>query len=460
MISETTGSFRDPSGFLFYQDGQLYRQINRVYETDYQILMTSGLFSHLVEKKYVVNHRETAIIGPQPETFYKVILPDRIPFISYPYEWSFSQLKDAALLTLDIHRTALQYGMILKDASAYNIQFYQGKPIFIDTLSFEKHVEGEPWVAYRQFCQHFLAPLALMAYRDIRLSQLLRIHIDGIPLDMAAALLPFRSRFHFSLLLHLHLHAKAQKRYSTKKTTVSASHRLSPRAMTGLIDNLESAVHHLKWRPCRTEWAEYYEDTNYSGTALAHKAKIVADFTDHIQPETVWDLGANDGRFSRISNSRQIFTLSMDIDPAAVEKNYLTCKENKETYLIPLLLDLTNPPGGIGWENHERLSIWDRGYAEMVYALALIHHLAIGNNLPFSRIATFFKNICSHLIIEFVPKSDSQVKRLLVTRKDVFTDYHQDAFEQAFRNHFDIVDQIPIQGSERMMYLMSRKDHA
>ena len=183
-------SFRDPSGFLFIREGVLYRQVNRAYAENYARLMESGLYAKLVKAGLLIPHTEANIDPPAPELAFKVICPERVPFISYPYEWSFGQLKDAALATLSIQKRALKAGMSLKDASAYNIQFYQAKPTLIDSLSFEIYQEGEPWVAYRQFCQHFLAPLALMAYRDVRLSQLLRVYIDGIPLDLASSLLP------------------------------------------------------------------------------------------------------------------------------------------------------------------------------------------------------------------------------------------------------------------------------
>ncbi|MEN6436739.1 MAG: SAM-dependent methyltransferase, partial [Anaerolineaceae bacterium] len=185
-----SASFRDPSGFLFWSDGILYRQVNVSYQTHYDALMQSGLYAQLIKRGHLVRHEEVDQKPAYPEIAYKVIAPEKVSFISYPYEWSFSELRDAALLTLEVCNLALEKGLVLKDASAYNIQFVDGRPVLIDTLSFEKYQEGAPWVAYRQFCQHFLAPLALMAYTDIRLSQLMRVYIDGIPLDLASKLLP------------------------------------------------------------------------------------------------------------------------------------------------------------------------------------------------------------------------------------------------------------------------------
>ncbi len=348
------GSFRDPSGFLFYQDGSIYRQINIAsYKEDYDHLMDSGLYNALIDEALLIPHTEVKIEGAETDIAYKIIQPEKIQFLSYPYEWCFSQLKDAALTTLKIQKKAFDFGMCLKDSSAYNIQFRKCKPILIDTLSFEMYNEGQPWIAYRQFCQHFLAPLALMSYKDIRLSQLLRIYIDGVPLDLTSSLLPFRTSFKFSVLSHINLHAKSQKHFADKAIDTSGR-KMKRISLLGLIDNLESAVSKLKWQAQDTEWGDYYEDTNYSEEALRCKKQIIAEFLDKISPETVWDLGGNVGLFSRIASNRGIRTVSFDIDPVAVEENYLKCVKNGETNILPLLLDLANPSPSIGWENQER----------------------------------------------------------------------------------------------------------
>jgi len=449
-------SFRDPSGFLFFEDGSIYRQVNAIYKENYDHLMDSGLYKSLVDSGLLVSHEEAGTHYATSDAAYKILKPEMVPFVSYPYEWCFSQLKDAALATLEIQRRALEFGMTLKDSSAYNMQFIKGRPALVDTLSFEKYRAGQPWVAYGQFCQHFLAPLALMSYTDIRLNQLSRVHIDGIPLDLASSLLPFRTWLRFPLLSHIHLHAKSQRHFADK-TVSTEGRQMSRLGFLGLVENLESAARKLNWRPKGTAWAEYYEETHYSADALAHKKQLVAEFLEKINPETVWDLGANVGLFRRIASDKGIRTISFDIDPAAVEKNYLECVEKGETNLLPLLLDLTNPSPSIGWENKERMSILERGSADTALALALIHHLAISNNLPLGKIAGFFNGICSSLIIEFVPKSDSRVQRLLSTREDIFPDYEQQAFESTFGEYFGIRSSVKIRDTERTLYLMTRR---
>jgi hypothetical protein len=450
-------SYRDPCGFLFTLEGGLYRQINKAYQKHYEHLFSSGLYNKLTSVGLLIHHREVSIRPPVPELAYKIIEPELIPFISYPYEWGFGQYRDAALATLEIQKIALEHGMTLKDASAYNIQFSCGKPILIDTLSFEVYQSEKPWIAYRQFCQHFYAPLCLMAHVDIRISQLVRIHLDGIPLDLASHLLPLRTRLMLPELTHLHLHAKSQKSYAGSKSIPSGN--FSRMAMLGLIDSLETGVRQLRWKLPETEWGKYYEETNYTDAALTQKEQLVGEFLDLIQPKPsiVWDLGANTGVFSQQASSRKIPTIAFDVDPVAVEKAYSEARARSDSYMLPLILDLTNPSPAIGWGHSERASLLDRGPADAILALAVVHHLAISNNVPLNKLADFFAEAGRWLIIEFVPKSDSQVQRLLASRDDIFPHYTIDAFETAFRRHFEIHQAVVVKGTERRLYLMEKR---
>ena len=449
-----SSSFRDPSGFLFYYEGTLYRQINQSYKENYEHLTTSGLYDELANAKLFISHQSADDVLPYDKgKVYKIIKPEKIPFISYPYEWSFSQLKQAALATLDIQQIAMDFGMTLKDGSAYNIQFKDCKPILIDTLSFEMYQKSDIWKPYRQFCSHFLAPLALMAHKDVRLNQLLKNYIDGIPLDMTSAILPNKMFFSYSLLAHIYAHAKSQKHYGDKKIQAT-KRKLSKNQLIGLVASLHSGIQKLNWSPKGTEWADYYSDTSYSKKAFEQKKSVVSDWLDGTKPSIVWDLGANTGVFSRLASSKEFFTVSFDIDPAAVEQNFLNAQKNADKNILPLLLDLANPSPNLGWANSERQSFADRGPADVVMALALIHHLAISNNLPLSKIAAFFQTVSKLLIIEFIPKTDPQVGRLLATREDTFDDYDLESFEDAFGTFFDIRQKIQLNDSERTLYLM------
>ncbi len=459
MSDEVLGaSFRDPSGFVFEHDGSIYRQVNRSYAPHYDQLMESGLYAELTERGLLIPHEPVDGMTSGWGDPYVTLRPEPIEFISYPYEWTFSQLKDAARITLGVQQAALRFGMTLKDASAYNVQFQRGRPLFIDTLSFEKYEEGVPWVAYRQFCQHFLAPLALMAHRDIRLGSLLRLYIDGVPLDLARSLLPGRAWLDVQLWLHIRLHARFQSRYAADAEAATRVRPVSKRALTNLITALESAIRKLDWKPHGTEWADYDQGDSYTEASNEHKKSVVSDYLDALAPREVWDLGANVGEFSRIASDRGIRTLAFDIDPACVERNYRRIRKSGETNLLPLLLDLTNPSPALGWAHRERASLVQRHSADAVMALALIHHLAISNNVPLPSVAAFFASLASGLIIEFVPKTDPKVRVLLATREDVFPDYTREGFEAAFASHFAIEATTPLAESERILYRMRRRE--
>jgi ribosomal protein L11 methylase PrmA len=456
--NKLAASFRDPSGFMFRKDGVLFRQINLHYREPYDRLVASGLMDQLWKSGLLVKSEEVQVEPAAPEIAYKVIKPEELPFISYPYEWSFSQYKDAALATLAIQKAAFEKGFILKDASAYNIQFVNGRAVLIDTLSFDPYVQGEPWVAYRQFCQHFLGPLALMALTDIRLSQLMRVYIDGIPLDLASKLLPGSTKFNLGLNLHIHTHAAAQLKYADDTSAKSQNKgQMNRNAFLGLIDSLESTIKGLAMKAVKTEWGDYYNATNYTEGSLNEKRDLVGKFISQAQPKSVWDLGANTGYFSRVAAEQGIFTVAFDIDPLAVEQGWQDVKAKKDQKLLPLVLDLTNPSPATGWQNSERMSFLERGPVDCVMALALIHHLAISNNVPLVTLAEFFARAGKWLIIEFVPKEDSQVQRLLSTREDIFPDYNPEGFEKAFSQVYQIRAKEPIPGSKRLLYLLERK---
>jgi len=460
MDMQIHSSFRDPAGFLFRRDDVLLRQVNESYASDYDACAESGLFDRLISSNLMISHTEVDDAGMRPG-MYRVIKPDEIPYISYPYEWSMSQLRDAALLTLEIQRIALELGLSLKDASAYNVQFSRGRPIFIDTLSFEKYVEGTPWVAYRQFCQHFLAPLTLMAVSDLRLRQLQSRYIDGLPLDLVSRMLPNSTYFKCSTLAHIHLHARSQKKHedSGRSNAVKTESKLSKQMLQALVASLRSAVEKLSGKDVPTEWGEYYQDTNYSDSAMVNKEKIVEAFvTKFVDPKvTLHDLGANTGHFSKVVARHCDLVIAHDVDEMAVERHYREIRQEKGTNILPLLLDLANPTPAIGWDLRERMSFHERATGGAAIALALIHHICISNNVPLRNFAEFLSRVFGTLIIEFVPKEDSQVQRLLATRRDIFEDYNNLGFERAFFEFFEIREQCPVDGSCRTMYVMTRR---
>jgi hypothetical protein len=431
--------------------------VNRVYQPDFERLVDSGLYQELVDASLLVPHVEVTDRPEIDAIAYKVIEPERIPFISYPYEWCFGQLKDAALLTLEIQRRALAHGMSLKDCSGYNVQFRQGRPVFIDTLSFEV-IRERPWVAYRQFTQHFLAPLALMSRRHVGLGRLLRTNLDGVPLDLASAILPRRSYLSPSLLIHIHLHARAVSGLSSSpKSGAAASPTYKVESLRNLVESLESTIKAQSWSPGGTEWADYATNNSYTSAAAEHKRRFVARFLEETKPATVWDVAGNTGDYSRLASGRGVSTISFDIDPAAVEQNYRKVKEQGETNLLPLVMDVLDSSPSLGWLGRERMSLFERGQADACLALALIHHMAVSGNVPLDQAAEFFGKIGRSLVIEFVPKSDSQFRRMMQARDDVFSDYSQASFEAAFQRFFTINRAEQVAESERTLYEMTAR---
>ncbi len=447
-------SFRDPAGFLFRRNDTLLRQVNLSYQAHFEKLIASGLYQELVADSLLIAHEDVSKSLGQGQAF-KIIKPEPIDFISYPYEWCFSELKDAALLTLEIQKRALGKDMTLKDASAFNIQFRAGKPIFIDSLSFEIYKQGSPWIAYRQFCQHFLAPLACMSYLDVRLNQLLRVFIDGIPLDLAVSILPWRARLRFGLLTHLYFHAWSQKQLSEIKERQKK--RVSKFSQLALIDSLESTLRALNWKMPKTVWRDYYRQTTYSDRGTQSKKEIVRQYIEKVAPKIVWDVGANTGDYGRIASDNGISTVTFELDPVCVELSYQELKRQKKTTMLPLVMDFTNPSAALGFANQERDELAARGPADLVLCLAFMHHMSIANNVPFAKLAQYLRKLCKYLVIEFVPKTDSRVRHLLASREDIFEFYSKEHFEQDFASHFAILDHRSIIDSERTIYLMQAK---
>lgn len=454
---QIAASFRDPSGFVFERDGVLLRQVNRTFHAEYSA--ASALYAELAAEGLLVRHEVAPLSDALTDDAIAVLRPERVPFVSYPYEWCFSQLKDAALLTLEVHRRALLHGFGLRDASAYNVQWLRGRPVLIDTLSLAPLQEEKPWVAYRQFCQHFLAPLLLMMNTDVRLGTLLTRYLDGVPLDLASRLLPRRTWGKWGSLLHVHMHARSMAAHAQPERAADAkARRFSKTGHAALTDSLLRQVRAVDWTPSGTQWAEYEREHNYSDSALEAKKSLVSEALRGLRPATVWDLGANTGTFSRLAAESGALVLSIDSDPAAVERNYRHARSTSEQNLLPLLVDLSAPSPAIGWANVERESLQRRGTADLILALALVHHLAIAGNVPLPLISDYFASLGENLLIEFVPKADSQVRRLLSSRDDVFPEYTQSGFEKAFSYRWEVRSATPIQGSERTLYLMTKRD--
>ncbi|MGL1863932.1 MAG: class I SAM-dependent methyltransferase [Pseudodesulfovibrio sp.] len=432
-MQQDLGSFRDRSGYVYSDADKIVRTIMPCYQETWQGVIDSGLIDEALEEGLLVPFEECA---PIPGSW-KTLEVEAIPFISYPYEWSFSQLKDAALLTLDLQKRALERATVLKDATAYNVQFKGARPVFIDLLSFEPWKQGDTWQAYRQFCSHFLAPLALAAKSDLRLAQLSRQWIDGIPIDVTVSMLPWKTRFSPGILMHLILHASMQKKYADPRSFKGKknSSEMTIQKMLDINASLENTVRKLRFPAQETEWGDYYNDTNYTDDGTKAKLEIIESVASQHAGALAIDLGANTGRFSRPLANHFGTVISADIDPAAVDRHYCYLLEHGPDNILPIVLDLSSPSPSLGWASQERKSFTERCEADMLIALALCHHLFFTVGTPFAQIATYFASLLrpgGMLVCEFVPRDDSQVQRMLSARDDIFDDYTVEEFNQAF----------------------------
>ncbi len=449
-------SYRDNAGFVFEHERKFYRLINKIYFPHYNKLMQSGLYKELTAAGRLIKNEEVDgnIFNAETLGDIKIILPEQIPFISYPYEWSFDMWKDAAITTLRVLEVALSKGMILKDATPFNIQFYKGRPVFIDTLSFEIYEGGKPWIAYRQFCECFLSPLLLMHYGHRDMAKFFIAYPEGIPLEITKSLLPLKSKFN----LHVYMHVWMQTRVASKvKNDIISANNFSFKKLQVLVKGLLEFVMSLNIKIDKSIWDDYYTDTILGNEYLLAKKNIVEEFSQLIPFKTVIDLGANDGYFSLLLKGNATNIISVDFDSNCINELYRRLRKEKILNIIPLVATLNTPSPSIGWANEERMSLTERLNGDLVLALALVHHLAISNNVPLQKIAYWFSGMADNLIIEFIPKSDEKVKQLLLHREDIFSDYNIEHFKSSFNRFFDFLEQAKVGDTDRILFLMKRR---
>lgn len=445
MIRREDSSFRDPAAFVFSADGVIYRHLQPAYQHAYEHLMSSGLYAALTQRGMLITHEEVDVFS---EGAYKVIKPHQLSFINYPYEWSFEQLKASALLTLKIQQEAMLYGMTLKDASAFNVCFEGCQPLFIDSTSFDVYDASKPWVAYRQFCRHFLAPLLLAHYRGSALLALLGQYPDGIPLDLAASLLPARSRFNLLSQLHIRL----QQSVAASGRNANEGSTFSQAKLQRIIEHLYTGINSLTIRKETSHWSKYYQETILSEAYLDGKKSAVSLMTDALAVRSVLDLGANTGTFAKLMAASGKQVIAAEPDRICVDQIFTSYKA-----VTAVCIDLMHPSPSIGWMNRERKKFSERAKSDMVLALALIHHLCIGQNLPFHFLAQGLVELGPWLLIEFVPKTDPKVQLLLQNRTDVFDAYTEAHFREVFSQYYTLIQERPLPDSDRKLFLFQRK---
>jgi len=457
-------SFRDRTARVFRRDGHVYRALSEQALTQWQQLSRTRFFQRRQEDGSVVATEPLASAeaaeGLSGGSWVAVLRHETIPFVSYPYEWCFGMLRAAALLQLDLVLEALGEGLVLKDASAYNVQWRGAQPVFIDIGSFEPLAPGEPWVGYRQFCQLFLYPLMLQAYRDLAPHAWLRGNIDGIPPGDCRRMMSTRDLLRRGVLTHVVLQAKAEARYGGSGRDMRAELKragFSTALIRANVRSLRALVDSLAWEPGRSQWSEYTTEHSYDVEDEERKVRFVASVAGTRRWPLVWDLGCNTGRFARLVADHAACVVALDADQLAVERFYRVLAAEGNRTILPLVGNLADPSPGLGWRGRERVPLADRGKPDLILCLALLHHLVISANIPLPDLLDWLAGLGADLVIEFVDRGDPMVQRLLLNKTDQYGDYDRAAFERGLAASFTIVRTEPLGSGTRFLYHASRR---
>jgi len=468
-LEANTGSFRDPANRVYetkskHGDGKtrILRGLTKDTLAIYQQLSEEDFYHKLLRAGYIV---QTNLLAEDDEDAKEVIADgwagvlehDPIPFVTYPYEWTFSMLKDAALLQLNLIEKSLESGWTLKDATPYNIQWIGPRPVFIDIPSFEPWVEGEPWVGHRQFCSMFLTPLMLRAHLEIDHLPFLRSYLDGIPPMEAVKFFTGLRRFKKGVLSHIVLPAKVESSIANRERDDAPakqrkSRKHSKAMVVGLVQSIKLLVKKLSIEISHTDWSQYDKTHSYQEVDFDLKKAFVLKYASSSQREYVWDIGCNTGTFSRIFSEYCSHVISVDGDHNAVEQLYLAEKDNPDSNIQPLVMNLGNISPGQGWGGRERLAFDQRKKPDFVLCLALIHHIRLSANIPNCLFLKWLRSLESEVILEFVNRDDEMVIKLLTNKKEQYEDYNLNQFIADAEQYFTIVDRAPLKGGKREIF--------
>lgn len=461
MTRPDPGSFRDPLSRVFVGEDAVWRGLSAEGLADFEAFASTRTFQEALADGRLVG--TTAVepgSAPIDGNWEGVLRHDRIPVVTYPYEWSFSMLRDAARLQLDLARSAIDEGILSKDASAFNVQFQGARPVFIDVGSFERLRPGEPWPGYRQFCELFLNPLYLQALAGIPFQPLLRSQVGGIPPSVAAAALGPRHRLRRDVLTHVRLHARAERRYADADATRDVKGEMrragfGPRIIAAQMDNLRRAVERTEWQLARSTWSAYSDRAHYTDRDLAAKEGFVRRATEALTPATVLDLGANDGRFSKVAvEAGAERAVAVDGDHLVVDHLYRELRRSGEQRILPLVIDLADPSPATGWRSRERATFVSRVRPDLTLCLAVIHHLALTNTVPLPEIVAFLRDFDAPLVVEMPHRDDPMAARLLSRKRSgLFDHYDVPEWENALEQRFTVLARETLPSGTRTLYL-------
>lgn len=461
------GSFRDREGRVFYRGDKVFRALSDSAFKDWQALADTDFFKRASADGRIVATKAADIPAADLEDLSPVFLAalehERLPFISYPYEWCFGQLRDAALLNLDLVSEALDENLILKDSSAYNIQWIGSRPIHIDIPSFQRWEPGMAWVGYRQFCQHFLYPLMLTAFREVSFRPWLRGALDGITPEECNHLLSLRDKFRRGVFSHVYLQSKLLAMTAKSSTSLKADLRttdLGAEIIKRNLRGLTKTIRKLDPGGGTSEWSSYAQSHSYSDQDETIKRDFVARAAADRRWRMVWDMGCNTGNYSRIAADHADYVVAMDGDEKAIEQLYAALRSEGNERILPLVVNLADQSPNQGWNGKERKSLPERGRPELILSLALLHHLAITANIPLADLVHWLVSFGSHVVVEFVRRADPMVERLLLNRDDIYHDYHLEEFERLIGDRFRILDRTTTHGGTRVLFFLGPSETA
>jgi len=457
------GSFKDPDGRIFYLGDTVCRSLSGQAADRMQRLDELGHLASLVEAGLMVPTRLVSVAdeGIDIEGASSTILQhDRIAVMSYCYEWPFSLLRDAALVTLEIIERCLAFDCILKDATPYNIALYKGRPVLIDVLSIDNYEKGAPWEGYAQFCREFLFPLLLSAHKKIDVHDILRGSLNGMSLEVADGLFSFSDICKTGVLKHVKLQAMLQRSFRKSEFNAKRSYHESHFGKELILANVRGLRKILnKVAPSTTDstWIDYTDSHSYDADEEAEKMAFVRSILETHNPGRVIDIGCNTGVYSRIASESANSVVSLDFDAACIDRLYRQGRRDKIENIFPIVANMLNPSPGMGWMLQERMSLFDRIQGDAFLALALVHHIAISGNIPLKNFVEALSGLADGGIVEWVDKSDPMVKTLLKNRRDVFDHYTWDHFKYVLEQSFDMEKVIEIGGGRRRLCLVRRK---
>jgi len=452
------GSFRDRTSRVFLADGRVYRTLNSEALAAWRRVSGESFFQEMMTSGRIVHSAEVSIDGfarlELPSDVAGILEHERIPFVSYPYEWSFGMLREAALLHLQILPRAIRSGLILKDASPYNVQFRGTKPVFIDLGSFTELAPGEPWTAYRQFCELMLFPLLLQAYRGVHFQPILRGQLEGISSRQFLQWIRWRDMFRPGVFTNGWLQAALERKTKAISTSTVGdlkSSGFNSDLTLNLLAKLTRLVERLDWVPERTQWTDYDDSLPHVAEDGRFKAAFVDGVCRERRRDLVWDLGCNDGRYSRIAADFASTVVAMDQDHACVDRLFKSAGATHPN-ILPLCVELANASPAQGWRGLERKRLEDRGKPDLIFCLGLIHHLVLAANIPLPDVVDWLAGFGAELILEFPSKRDSMVRALLRNKRDQYDDYSDERLERELLKHFDIRKRESLPSGERTLF--------